>query len=113
MKIAFIQAPAWGRDCPPYTMCLFTALVRKKGHQAYTFDLNNTLYHTSAEKLKKMWDDKDHYSYWENKESVSSFLDANKKIIDFYIDKILKTGAPLIGFTVHFSSSWSSLAIAK
>lgn len=113
MKIAFIQAPAWGRDCPPYTMCLFAALVRKEKHQAYTFDLNNILYHTSSRDLRKMWDDKDYYSYWENRESVSLFLEANKKIIDFYIDRILKTGSAVIGFTVHFSSSWASLAIAR
>lgn len=113
MKIAFIQAPAWGRDCPPYTMCLLAALVRQKGHTAYTFDLNNILYHTSPQNLRKMWDDKDYYSYWENRELVSLLLGSNKKIIDFYIDKILKTDASVIGFTVHFSSSWASLAIAK
>ena len=113
MKLAFIQAPAWGRDCPPYTMCLFAALVRQKGHQAYLFDLNNTLYHTSPQNLKKMWDDKDYYSYWENREIVTGLLESNKNIVDFYVDKILKTEARIIGFTVHFSSSWASLEIAK
>jgi len=113
MKLAFIQAPAWGRDCPPYTMCFFAALVRQKGHEAHLFDLNNALYHASPHDLKKMWDDKDYYSYWEKKETVSSLLDSNKKILDFYIDKILNSGAKIIGFTVHFSSAWASLEIAK
>lgn len=113
MKLAFVQAPAWGRDCPPYTMCFLTALVRQKGHQAYLFDLNNILYHTSPQVTRKMWDDKDYYYYWEHKELVSSLLEQNKKVIEFYIDKILRTQAPIIGFTVHFSSVWASLEIAR
>ena len=113
MNIAFVQAPAWGRDCPPYTMCLLASLVRQKGHKAYLFDLNNTMYHTSPQNIKQMWDDKDYYSYWENRETVNFLLESNKKTVDFYIDKILDTGAQIIGFTVHFSSAWASLEIAK
>lgn len=113
MKIAFVQAPAWGRDCPPYAMCLLAALVRKDGHEALLFDLNNAFYHTSPQSLRKMWDDKDYYSYWENKESVSGLLDKNKEMLDFYVNKILNTGAQIIGFTVQFSSVWASLEMAK
>lgn len=113
MKVAFIQAPAWGRDCPPYTMCYLAALVRQKGHQAYLFDLNNALYHTSPQFMRKMWDDKDHYAYWEHKEMVCALLELNNKIIDFLVERILNTDAKIIGFTVHFSSAWASLEIAK
>lgn len=113
MKIAFVQAPAWGRDCPPYTMCLLAALVRQKGHEAHLFDLNNSLYIVSPAKIKKMWDDKDYYSYWENRESVGAFLAENKRMVDFYVERILKSGATVIGFTAHFSSVWASLELAK
>jgi len=113
MKLAFVQAPAWGRDCPPYTMCFFKALLRQKGHRAYLFDLNNALYHTSSQNLRKMWDDKDYYTHWESLELVSAFIAANKRLVDFYVDKILKTDSPIIGFTVHFSSVWASLEIAR
>ena len=113
MKISFVQAPAWGRDCPPYTMCLLAAVVRKQGHQAYLFDLNNSLYHTSSNSLKKFWDDKDYYAFWEEKDQVVSILSSNNKALDFFVRRILDTGSPVIGFTVHFSSCWASLEIAK
>jgi len=113
MKIAFIQAPAWGRDCPPYTMCLLAALVRQKGHQARLFDLNNAFYHTSPVDLRLMWDEKDFYTFWESQELVGTLLERNAKLLDFYVEKILGSGAELIGFTVHFSSLWASLAIAR
>ena len=113
MKLAFIQAPAWGRDCPPYTMCFLAALIRQQGHQAYLYDFNNTLYHTSSCDMRKMWDDKDYYSYWEDKKTAGYLIESNKKIVDFYINKILASGIRVVGFTVHFSSAWASLEIAK
>lgn len=113
MELALIQAPAWGRDCPPYTMCFLAALLRQKGHRAHLFDLNNALYHTSPASLKKMWDDKDYYSYWEDPETVRHLLSSNRKIVDYYIERILGTPSRIIGFTVHFSSGWASLALAE
>jgi len=113
MELVFIQAPAWGRECPPYTMCFLAALVRQKGHKAHLFDLNNFLYHTSPDSLKRVWDDKDYYSFWEKEESVSFLLRQNEKTVDFYLDKILAGPARIIGFTVHFSSVWASLEIAR
>jgi radical SAM superfamily enzyme YgiQ (UPF0313 family)/MoaA/NifB/PqqE/SkfB family radical SAM enzyme len=113
MKLAFIQAPAWGRECPPYTMCFLAALVRQNGHEAHLFDLNNYLYHTSPRELRKMWDDKDNYFFWESGASVKSLLERNQKAVSFYVDKILETEARIIGFTVHFSSAWASLEIAR
>lgn len=113
MVLAFVQAPAWGRDCPPYTMCYLAALIRRKGHTAHLFDLNNTLYHTSPAGLRLMWDDKDYYSYWEQPEPVSWLIGQNKGVVDFYVQRILDTAAPVICFTVHFSSVWASLEIAR
>jgi len=94
-------------------MCYFASLVRQKGHEALLVDFNNTLYHTSPEELKKMWDDKDYYSYWEDQETVNRLLEANSQMVDFCVDKIIRSGAGIIGFTVHFSSSWASLALAR
>jgi len=113
MNLAFVQAPAWGRDCPPYTMSFLAALVRQEGHQAYLFDLNNALYFTSPLETRKVWDDKDYYSYWEDRDSVKALLQKNEKAVEFYVEKILSSGSRIIGFTVHFSSAWASLEIAR
>ena len=87
--------------------------MRQKGHKAYLFDFNNTLYYTSPTKHRRMWDDKDYYTFWEQRESVCSLIEENRGIVDFYIDKILASEAKIIGFTVHFSSVWASLEIAR
>ncbi|MDD4893907.1 MAG: radical SAM protein [Candidatus Omnitrophica bacterium] len=113
MKVALIQCPGWGRDCPPYTVALLSAWLRAKGHKAFGFDLNNTLYCSGPDKYRKMWDDKDMYSFWNNTFLISEFIRDNERMIDFQVNKILDTGAKIIGFTVHFSSLLVSLEFAR
>ncbi|MFA5411719.1 MAG: radical SAM protein, partial [Candidatus Omnitrophota bacterium] len=113
MKVALIQCPGWGRDCPPYTVAFLSACLRRKGHEVFGFDLNNALYCSGSDTYKKMWDDKDMYSFWGNPSLISEFIRENERMIDFQVDRILGTEAKIIGFTVHFSSLLVSLEIAK
>ncbi|MFH1640424.1 MAG: hypothetical protein ABIA66_00520 [Candidatus Omnitrophota bacterium] len=113
MKVALIQCPGWGRDCPPYTIALLSAWLRRRDHKAFGFDLNNALYISGPDKYKKMWDDKDLYSFWNNEALISEFIRDNERMIEFQINNILDTGAKIIGFTVHFSSLLVSLEVAK
>jgi anaerobic magnesium-protoporphyrin IX monomethyl ester cyclase len=113
MKIAFIQCPGWGRDCPPYTPALFSSILRRAGHEVFNFDLNNALYCSGPSDYRKYWDDKDLYSFWANNSLISKFLDDNRKMIDLQLDKILNSDAKIIGFSVQFSSLVVSLAIAR
>jgi len=113
MKIALIQAPGWGRDCPPYTMALLSAIAREAGHKTYCFDINNSLYCSGPDKYRSCWDDKDLYNFWSSAALINQFLEDNKLMLNYQIDQILKTGSRIVGFTVHFSSSIVSLAIAR
>jgi len=112
MRIALIQCPGWGRDCPPYTIALLSAWLRRRGHKVFGFDLNNTLYCSGSDKYRKMWDDKDMYSFWNNESLIAEFIRDNERMVDFQVNRILATEAKIIGFTVHFSSSLVSLAMA-
>ncbi len=113
MKIALIQCPGWGRDCPPYTVALLSAWLRRQGHKVFGFDLNNALYCSGPDKYKKMWDDKDLYSFWNNESLISQFIRDNERMIKFQVNSILETQAKIVGFTVHFSSLLVSLEVAK
>jgi radical SAM protein with 4Fe4S-binding SPASM domain len=113
MKVALIQCPGWGRDCPPYSVALLSAVLRRKGHKVFGFDLNNVLYCSGPDKYKEMWDDKDNYSFWSNSALISGFIRDNARMIDFQVERILATEAKIIGFTVHFSSLLVSLEIAR
>ncbi|MBU1999059.1 MAG: hypothetical protein KKE64_06155, partial [Candidatus Omnitrophica bacterium] len=113
MKIALVQCPGWGRDCPPYTVALLASILRKAGHRVFCFDINNSLYWSGSEEYRKFWDDKDLYSFWSSKDIIEKFIQDNQKMIEFQVEQILNSDARIIGFTVHFSSLLVSLEIAK
>ncbi|MBU1148054.1 MAG: radical SAM protein, partial [Candidatus Omnitrophica bacterium] len=113
MNIALIQCPGWGRDCPPYTLALFSAILRRAGHGVINVDLNNILYCSGPDEYRKYWDDKDLYSFWSNESLIKKFIQDNKRMIDFQIDRILKSNARIIGFTVHFTSLLMSMELAR
>lgn len=113
MKVALIQCPGWGRDCPPYSLALLTAILREKNHEVFSFDINNALYCSGPDEYKKFWDDKDLYSFWSTKDLISKFIEDNDKMLEFQVESILNTAARVIGFTVHFSSLLVSLELAR
>lgn len=113
MKIALVQCPGWGRDCPPYTLALFSSTLRKAGQEVFNFDLNNALYCSGALEYRKYWDDKDLYSFWANQALISIFLNDNRRMIELELERILNSDARIIGFSVQFSSLLVSLALAK
>jgi len=113
MKIALVQCPGWGRDCPPYTMALLSSILRENDHKVFNFDLNNILYCSSSAEYKRFWDDKDLYYFWSDNDLINKFLEDNKRMIEFQVNKILYTDARLIGFTVHFTSLLVSLKVTK
>ena len=113
MKVTLIQCPCWGRDCPPYSLALLSAILRNAGHEVCCFDLNLALYCSGPEEYQKFWDDKDLYSFWSSKDLLKRFIQENQRMIEFQVEKILSSDAGIIGFTVHFSSLLMSLEVAK
>lgn len=112
MKIALIQCPAWGRQNPPLALSMLTAYLRAKGKEVYNFDLNNELFQQVKEEDKLLWQ-LSNEPFWEDRTKVLKFASDYKKIIDGHIDKVLRTGTSIIGFSVFNTSIEFSLLMAK
>lgn len=112
MKVALVQCPGWGRECPPFALACLAAYVRGEGHEAFCFDLNNAFFH-HIPAFRRMWEDKDYYSFWENPGHISDLMLKCGDAVDLYVDRILETGAPIIGFTTHTTSYLVSLQVAR
>ena len=112
MKIALVQTPGWGRECPPFALACLAGYVRANGHEAVCFDLNNAFYHNSPG-YERMWADKDYYSFWENPSRIQTLVQENESVIEGYVDDILATQAPVIGFATHTTSFLVSLEISR
>lgn len=111
-QVALIQCPGWGRECPPYALACLAAYVRREGFSARCFDLNNDFYRAGAE-LRRMWEDKDYYSFWESEASVRRLLDENASLADSFVERILASGARVAGFSTHTTSFRVSLEVAR
>ena len=111
-QLALIQCPGWGRECPPYALACLAAYARREGFSVRSFDLNNDFYRAAPE-LRRMWEDKDYYSFWESEGSVRGLLDENAALVDSFVERILASGARVAGFTTHTTSFRVSLELAR
>lgn len=112
MKIALVQCPGWGRECPPFALACLAAYVRRAGHEAACFDLNNAFFHNIPE-FRRMWEDKDYYSFWENPAQIAALMRRCEEQVTRYVDRILASGARVVGFSTHTTSYLVSLEIAR
>ena len=110
--LALVQCPGWGRECPPYSLVCLAAFARRAGFSVRCFDLNNALYH-AAPALRRMWEDKDFYTFWEDAGAVARLAEDNAALLDGFVDGILASGARVVGFSVHTTSFLMSLELAR
>jgi radical SAM superfamily enzyme YgiQ (UPF0313 family) len=111
MKIALIKCPWWVRYCPPYILASLAGYLRSTGYGVSCFDLNNLMYHASGTEYHKYWDDRDHYSVWENPAFVRKLLDETH--LSAFIDTILATDARVLVFDTHTPSVLISYEVAR
>ena len=110
MRVALIQAPAWGIDHPPYALAILAAVLRNAGYEAVLFDINN--------KFCKLCNEKKHFSYteewrWLDRKIVDGLFNTHKEIIDQFVDEILASHADIIGFSIQTSSREFSLRLMQ
>ncbi len=111
--IVLIQAPGWGVNTPPLGTAMLSSYARKKGYKVLPLDLNIELYLKRQKQFKNVWDLEQSLWFWETNECVDSILTAFEKEISEFIDIIISTNTPLVGFTIYNSSAYISLELAK
>lgn len=115
MQITLIQPPAWLTESPPYNIALLKAILKGRGHDAICLDLNIELYNYFKESSED-------YSWsggcegidrWHNEDYTFKFVDKYDRLIDQLVHKILDTKSRALGFTVHNTSFFFSMQLAK
>ncbi|MFA5389255.1 MAG: radical SAM protein [Candidatus Omnitrophota bacterium] len=112
MDIALILTPSWSLTKPPISLALLSANLRNSGYRAVCFDLNSRFFHNCRQEYKDKWA-QEHDFYWKDHTFISAFLRDHKNILEGYIEEILDTGAPVIGFSVYYPNHFMSVAIAS
>ncbi len=108
-----VQAPAWGVQTPPLSLASLSAYARRAGYKILPLDLNIEFYSIRPDKFSAMWGLEESQWFWLTKDCVDEFIEAYKNKIDEFIDLILSTNAPLVGFTLYISSMYFSLHLIE
>ncbi|MDD4909404.1 MAG: radical SAM protein [Candidatus Omnitrophica bacterium] len=117
MKVALVLCPAWSIDMPHLALGLLSSNLRKEGREVAVFDLNVKLYHQCKEHYKVLWR-KENDSRWgmpgrDGEDTVPMFIQEHEEIVDYYVGRILNTGASIIGLSVYYTTERMSLEIAR
>jgi len=112
VNVALIQCPLWGTFDPPIGLAQLSSYLKKQGHQVMSLDLNIKLYLNQGEDRRDIWAWEEG-DFWYQPERVKKFFSDNSRIIDYYVEQILKYNVSIAGFSVNAASRLSSLEFAR
>ena len=118
MQITLVQCPANNPDSPPYSLALLNAALKSAGHNPIIHDLNIELFQRARRLgVENVWSQghsqEAPIEKWISKDFTSDKLAPHQDYINDFIEKIVADKSPVIGFTAHTSSFWSSIMIAE
>ncbi len=99
LKVLLVQAPPWGIYAPPLGIAYLATFLRSRGLESEVYDLNMEIFCSASGEMREKWDAQD-FEFWA---SGQASLALKGKIKEF-CDKIISSGARLIGFSATFAS---------
>jgi len=114
MKMVLIQCPSWMTETPPYNIALLAAALKKRRHDPICFAFNIELYQHCRESAEaEKWLGNERGSSWHERGYVLALIDRFRSCIDGFIDSVLDTGSPIIGFSIYAISQIFSDEVVK
>ncbi|MBL7069183.1 MAG: radical SAM protein [Candidatus Omnitrophica bacterium] len=110
-KTLLVICPMWDVASPPLGISYLASYLEQNGIPADILDLNIELYTDSDSKRKELWN-MNNYSLW----GWDIFFEDTRKCfdkdIDYYVDRILKGGYEIIGFSLYGANTLFSAELA-
>jgi radical SAM superfamily enzyme YgiQ (UPF0313 family) len=103
MKVALLLTPSIFKRSPLIGLAYLSAYLRSRGHEVTALDLN----------AEVNWPFNDNEAKWQDKVFAQEFLSANNSSIGSFAERVLRTDARIIGFSVWRPTKYASLALAK
>jgi len=103
VKIALVLSPFLYKRCPLIGLSYLSAYLKDKGFEVIIFDLNVEM-EIPNEGEERIWGDE---------LFVEKFFNERYSIFESQAEKILQTGAEIIGFSMWTTTKYISLALAK
>jgi radical SAM superfamily enzyme YgiQ (UPF0313 family) len=112
MKAALVQCPVWWTVDPPLGLAQAAGCLKQAGFEVRVFDLNVLLAKNRRPGYEDFWD-WERFQVWDDPETVARFFSDHASLIDGQVQAVLRSDAPVIGFSVHHGTQWASLELAR
>jgi radical SAM superfamily enzyme YgiQ (UPF0313 family) len=112
MKIVLLQPPVWGIFEPPIALAQLSACLKAAGHTVTAGDMNIFLYNRRSEKYRNEWAI-ERSSFWCNKDSVECFFSENERLINDYLDDIVRASPRMVCLSVNTASLHATILLAR
>ena len=110
MRIVLVLCPSWGIETPHLGIALLVANLRRHGYEVEVCDFNIRVH--NRDKEKGLWKSEEDV-HWEDKGSISRFIQDNNETLNLFVEEILSTGAEVVGFSVYNTTKGISLELAR
>ena len=111
--IVLVQAPGWGVNTPPLATAMLSAFARMHGYKVLPIDLNLEFYLKRPTEFMTTWELEQSLWFWDTAECVQRLLKTYQKEVASFLDLVIATNAPIVGFTIYNSSAHISIELAR
>ncbi|HAF95369.1 MAG: hypothetical protein A2X34_04910 [Elusimicrobia bacterium GWC2_51_8] len=114
MKVAFVLCPGWDTNYMACSLALLSAQLKRYGHTPLIFDFNKELSLLEInQKSSRVYAFPAYINQWTDAASArNKILAEYRPQVDALIDRILSSGARVIGFSTYFSNFNAVMLIA-
>ncbi|MDP8253473.1 MAG: radical SAM protein [Candidatus Kaelpia aquatica] len=97
--VALITTAPWGVNNPPLALGYLSDYLKKNNYDPAVFDFNIEFYNSIDQELQHLWH-VENKNFWRDEEWFNLILKIFDRDIDLTVNKILESGAKIIGFSV-------------
>lgn len=111
MNVAFVLAPSYNPDKPPLSLAYLKAYNQSDDINVRCFDLNIDLYSRVNAQDKELWKG-ENISVWLDKGRVDSLNFINDRIMEEWLNDIIKFKPRIVGFSIYNTNMWLTVKLA-
>ncbi|MBU1062388.1 MAG: B12-binding domain-containing radical SAM protein [Candidatus Omnitrophica bacterium] len=101
--IFLVISPPWGIEDPPLGLACLSTYLKIRGFKPEVFDFNIYMYDNANQSYKYLWE-MGSANDWRGKGASNEIFSIFKKEIDYCVEKIVSSGAEIVGFSMLSNS---------
>ena len=111
-ELLLVVSPTWLTRMPPLGVAYLVTFLKSRGHRVEVADLNVELFNNASEQTKRLWDIGT-INGCPPREIADKVLDQCHSHVEQFVEAVLQTNIPVIGFSTTAASTFAAEGVAK